>query len=220
MKKGLAICLVVVLGLAGNSLATVFTGSIVSSIDNNFNPTGTLIGLEDWKSGAQLSWSVDDQTYAGLWTYTYTFSAERKDISHGIIEVSDTFTSANIFAGTTGGYDGPKTYSGADPSNPGMPGAMWGIKWNDTATWTIVTDRAPMWGDFYAVDGKGGALGVLAYNSGYGAETTAAIGDGNAGGWILTPDTQSGVIPEPGTFLLLGSGLLGIAFYQRRRAKK
>ena len=44
-------------------------------------------------------------------------------------------------------------------SNYGMPWAGNGIKFTDFAegtSWTmlIVSDRAPMWGDFYAIDGK------------------------------------------------------------------
>jgi len=167
---------------------------------------------------ATLEWSV---THNGSrWVYEYTFSDhgngnQLRDVSHVIIEVSETFTLGNIMAGTTIDGEGPKTYT-TNRSNPEMPNDIWGIKWDvntDTTeySWTIISDRMPMWGDFYA---KGGG-DTVAYNMMFGTDTSAAIGNGNAGGWVLVPDTTT--VPIPSTAYLLGFGVVGLMLGRRRK---
>ena len=234
MKKIILATLILFCCFAVNGWATIYTGSIT-----NIN-SSTFIGNQEWdydpdpsngKLGATLSWTVRDDhpNYLGLWWYSYTFSVGSKAISHVILEVSDISPDViSLFNGTTEPYAGPTGFV-RDGSNPGMPDAgIYGIKWDTSGNplifaFTIVTDRMPMWGDFYAKNGQSNLPGggfVYGYNSGFGTDTTDPIGDGNAGGWVLVPDTQTGVIPEPGTFLLLGTGLLGIAAIRYRRSKK
>ncbi len=194
--------------------ATIFSGSLLST-------QGELIS--DWKtpsgepSATSLAWRVSFLDQEQLWQYDYAFTGTKPDISHGIIEVSETFSGkslsdgGNIAAGTTSFESGdPKIYndSAQGSSNPSIPGDLFGIKFEDTANWTIVTDRAPMWGDFYA----NGASTGYTYNSGFGMDTTAAIASGNAENnghaWALVPDTQ--VVPIPGAIWLFGIGVLGL----------
>lgn len=218
MKKILFAVLILLMGFAANSWAITFTGTILGG--------STLFGTAPWNTNAtNLSWTVYDSPITGLWTYEYIFSGASKSVSHVILEVSSNFTVANIFSGTTPGYSGPNTYV-QDNSNPGMPaGGVFGLKWNTSNdplvySFTVVTNRMPMWGDFYAKDGVYQSNWVYAYNQNFGTNTTEPIANGNAGGWVLVPDTQTTVIPEPGTFLLLGTGLLGIAAIRYRRSKK
>ena len=198
------------------ALAVPMTGSIQTS-------DGSLIGTGDWAIGSSLSWSVFQQG-GGLWEYNYEFKVPDKNISHVIVQVSDNFTLNDIFAGTTAGglLD---TYSSTSHgnSNPGMPGEILGIKFSpgdDTTDYfvTTVSDREPMWGSFYAKDGKTdqGTVDVIAHNSGFGG-TSSDPTDGTAPfGLALVPDTRSS-IPEPGTVgFLLGGTLVLLA---RRRAR-
>ena len=218
MKKLIFAALILFMGFATNSWAITFTGTIIGG--------NTLIGTSPWDTNSSnLSWTVYDNSITGHWTYEYIFTVPSKDISHVIIEVSDNFSVGNIIETSSGrDPDAPKTYSPGG-SNPGMPDDLFGIKWDTSGdpliySFYIVTDRAPMWGDFYAKNGVHQGSDVYAYNSQFGINTTALIDNGNAGGWVLVPDTGTGIIPEPSTFLLLGTGLLGIAAIRYRRSKK
>ena len=206
--------------LEPNAGAALYTGSITGG--------DGLIGFEAW-SDATLSWEVDDTTNPGAWTYQYTFTVCQKDISHVILEVSETFTPDNLLSqsvGYTMDPDAPKWYGGNGNSNPGIPQDLFGIKWDDvgalTFSKTIVTNRDPMWGDFYAKSGKDDGEWVYAYNTNFGVAPGAIpIGSGNAGGWILVPDTSGtgGEVPLPSAVWLLGSGLIGLAGWNRKARK-
>ena len=91
------VAVVVVVALAANAGASIYTGSIDSSgADPNFP---TLIATSTWGGGgASLSWIVDDTTNPGYWTYAYTFTGPgaNQEVSHVILEVSSTFTANNI----------------------------------------------------------------------------------------------------------------------------
>jgi hypothetical protein len=141
-----------------------------------------------------------------------------------ILGVSETFSPSNISSGL--GYDTIALFSPTDSgnSNPGLPNPIYGIKFDysdgisegNSVVYSFFSDRAPMWGSFYAKDGTdaNGTIEVYAYN--YGLKS-GAIPDGNfnTDRYIVVPDTHS--VPEPGTLLLLGLGLMGIGGMTRRK---
>lgn len=212
MKK-LIIFVVVLLGMVTSSWASSYSGDITGGAG--------LIGSDGW-SDATLSWTVDNETDPnGYWTYAYTFTVDVKAISHVIIELSEDFSDDNIFGISTGfDPDAPKTYS-PGTSNPEMPGNLFGIKWDTTGDplsyeFRIVSNKAPMWGDFYSKDGKDSGDWVRAYNTQFGTDTGNPIDNGNNGGWVLVPDT---VVPIPSAIWLLGSAFLGLVGFRRKRRR-
>ncbi len=73
---------------------------------------------------------------------------------------------------------------------------------------SFVTDYAPEWGSFYArIEGK---KKDYAYNTGFGTDPAGT----DFTNWI--PVDGVSPTPEPGTLLLVGSGLLGGAFFRKR----
>lgn len=167
-----------------------------------------------------ISWEITQNT-DGNWHYSYTFSVPSKEISHFILEVSGNFTS-NDFLGfynppvlassvmdSSGSWEAldPTTYSPDDPgnSNPGLPGSIFGIKFQGPSStqwhFEFNSTKQPMWGDFYAKDGKDGGKEVYAYNTGFGNDLQVADGH------IAVPDTYN--VPAPAAVLL---GIFGIAF--------
>ena len=204
---------------------TEYTGSL-SSTD------GGIIALGDWGTlcDVDLSWNVS-RGDTGPWHYVYTWALTAPDemvqggcgeISHFIVEVSDTFTREDVVGTPTGNYVSyyvDDWYSG--PGNPDMPGDMHGLKFDDTwgltASFDFYTYRSPVWGDFYAKDGKAdGDQFNVAWNAGFNdPDPDDEPDDGSIGWHILVPDTSE--VPEPSAFAALALGLLPLAGLRRRR---
>ncbi len=213
----LPICLLAVL-VPGNAFA--FSGMLSSA-------TGGLLGGGNWlQSGMSIEWSVlqnPDQT----WHYSYTFTHDRGETSHLILEVSSNFTADDIF-NATGDFGATEIrLFGQEPGNPLIPGSLFGVKFDGASGLVTHIDfdsrRMPTWGDFYSKDGAAGGLGEnVAWNAGFtemDVDPTAPADNGSLDNHLLVPDTATEPIPEPSGLLLMGSGLVAAAGMIRRRRR-
>lgn len=224
-KQGL-LALILTLAASGMCLgsSTIYTGSL-SVADGGLTAYGA------WDSpSTTLSWIVDDMTTPGKWHYSYTLFVPDKDISHMIIEASNgenPFTSGNLFSPSSNptGWIQSIEIQNFSPNNstPYMPEDMWGIKFDTSLDVTTVTvgfdsDRAPVWGDFYAKDGYSTCSGWNSlYNSGFTAgdyDPFAPAANGSLQNHLLVPDSY---IPAPGAFILVCIGTAITGALRRKR---
>lgn len=227
-----ALVLVLVLVLpASFASADLYTGSLQYTPPWPAGPTdGLVVGPSNlqWATyTVTMSWTVTntDNSYPGYpWKYTYTFghNGGQAGISHIIIETSSAFTNADI-TGLTGASLSSLGNQTVLSGNPNMPEDITGLRFNPltdspfSMTWTFFSDRAPVWGDFYArCGGKQGGINY-AFDAGFTASDTdpiVAVANGSIDFHILRPDTQ--VVPEPITLAMLTVGG-GMLLVRRRR---
>ena len=241
-------CLCIALMITSTAFAlTSYSGSLSTA-------TGGLSGSGAWYSPgvSTLGWTVSQDAAGDPWVYCYTLTVPdlpggiSGQISHMTMEASSTpgleFTMDDLISY----WSDPSTwidevevgeFEPSDPTNPGggsnphMPGTIYGIKFDaamDTyvATLWLETLRKPVWGDFYAKDGKSvedtNEYNAI-WNTGFLAVDPPDPPDnGSIDYHLLVPDTENGgggggIIPEPLTGIALVMAVGSLASYVRKR---
>jgi hypothetical protein len=167
-----------------------------------------------------ISWTVS-QNSDFTWHYSYTLTVYKQEVSHFMVEVSDNCEDSNI-KNPKGPFRVRKVdWYDESSGNPGLPGRVHALKfdeaWGTIATFEFDSDKAPVWGDLYAKDGKlpGTNIENVAWNSGFSAndiDPDVPAGNGSYLNHLLVPDS----VPEPASFVSLAAGLMGILGLRRR----
>jgi hypothetical protein len=215
MMKRLLLITILILGLSIPAAALPIYEGMLSTPDG-------VIATGIWANGFKISWHIEQQTDLS-WFYRYRLSDlqgvpfEEAAVSHFTIEVSPNVTREDFW----GFNGGPVVLGSWDESDYMAHSLKFDYGSDGQLEWNGYSSRAPVWGDFYAKDGRAGGLGWnTAKNAGYlDPDPVVAPTNGSIGNKILRPDTYTD-IPEPGTLGLLGLGILGAAARLRRRANK
>ena len=190
-----------------------------------------VVAADGWAAasgGFMLGWNISN--VAGIWNYSYQIRnadgtvPTEPNLSHIILEVSSIINDDNLARYL---WDFNVSPASGDPqgyttggSNPNMPAAgIYGIKFDNPDNVepylgyniSFKSTQAPIWGDFYAKDGKHDAVWATAWNTGFGTDptsTTTSFVD-----WIPTPDTVQ--VPEPGILILLGLAMSAVGIASR-----
>jgi len=240
MRK-LLVAVILLVSLSASTLASVIVDPADYTGSRSTPPLSGVVGYDGWSNdegGFKVEWTITHEL-TGLWSYTYTFSDKNAlpppnpDVSHWIMEVSPfitmdnmsnyfTFADPSLVKGAewwTADPNSPNSTSpGANNGNPNLPADLYGIKFDFTdSTYSFLSSQQPVWGDFYAKDGRHTDMVATVWNTGIG---TDPVPGGSFINYIPTPDTLPGVfVPEPGTAVLAIGAVLAGAYARRRRRR-
>ena len=226
------LCLLLMLAVLVVAAAPVaaFTGSLSSS-NSEINGTGFWVNQSllppaeqpNWIP-ATINWTVT-QNINQSWHFDYVLSVYRAEVSHFVLETSQSFTNQDIF--NLQGHSGAVNvgWHNVGPGNPSIPSNVYGIKFDSTVGTNLHVSfdswRAPVWGDFYSKCGNVGGTQNTAWNAGFSTTDTDPISpaaNGSLLNHILVPDTT--VVPEPGSMMALGAGIIAMLASTRRRERR
>jgi hypothetical protein len=176
-----------------------------------------------------------------IWHYSYRLTTNRGAFSHFILETSPHFGEkegdfSNVQVNGSSSYNAWTIgdFSTADPSNPYIPTDIHGLKFDSLNTLVVTVNfdsqRQPMWGDFYAKDGKAGSTSKI-FNAGWNEgfqdnDPLVPVTNGSINNHILVPDTAitPPAVPEAATLMLSGIGMVsmfsGIRLVRSGKRKK
>ena len=220
----LTICTMVLLPLS--AMADVL-GPVPSNVVRSSANAGEIDVGGNWAEKTfTFEWDITQPGGAGnpfYYVYTVTNPTGRQtpDTSHWIMQVTpDTFAFYGDITAETGTFspnppEAARTFSPSDPGNssPGLPGDIFGVKFDNTTPvggvlkFAFYSYNQPVWGNFYAKGGNDS----YAYNAGF---TVPPVAGGPFTGYVLVPDSVGA--PIPGSVLLLGSGILGLIGLRRK----
>lgn len=193
-------------------------------------------GTGIWADNFKIEWQVDLQQDDSWWyrywiTETDGSPLQPGALSHWIVEVSPDVDRSDFW-----GFNGGPVEINDWVTEAGFPfnsGMKLDYGTDGQTEWSYYSWRSPVWGDFFAKDGRAGDIGSdkgstggadgdewnWAWNTGFfDPDPLDAPANGSIGYKILRPDTDT-VIPEPTTLGLLGIGLMGLAIGRRKQKK-
>jgi len=203
----IAVALLYISGASSSSLPS-YTGTL--GTDNT--PPG-LQGSGLWMTSgvSQIVWSIGERS----WNYDYSFAVPDSNISHLIIECALDMEFSEL-SNVTGDFTSFSlgTLTPPEPNNPNLPGTIHGIYFADVGTtaggFHFHSTRAPVWGNFYAVDGSVNT----AWNTGFLLPNpTDPPFDGSLSYKILVPDS---VVPDASTIVLACFGALQLLAVRKK----
>jgi hypothetical protein len=185
--------------LAGSSVDFTNSSGTLSGTNSGLSLTGsTLIAVNGFNGGGLI-------TGNNLGTLSFSTGS----LSSGNLQMGGTFAAGGAFNITGNGTNGL-------PNGAIFTGSFTGpVTWslitlaNGTHNYTLTGSLVGTWYNGTTVNGATVQLTINTGKGFYNGQTSIASGDTN----ITT------VVPEPGTLILLGTGLIGLASIVRRKLK-
>ena len=167
-------------------------------------------GLTAW-ADFTIAWQITPASGGYQYQYTFTDPTATRGLSHVIIGLSENCKDDTCIWGASSTDASIGEWGDEGNSNSGIPGSLWGIKFNTsnsptTFSVSFVSNRIPVWQNVYAADGNYEGGWTYIYNTGFGKTGYSY--------YIAAPDS---VVPEPGFYGMLAAGLGGLYLALRRR---